>query len=63
VSSSGRFAPTEGSLGTLQARGLVSLVAYRDATPREKNSVFQPIVYPLFYLRYPSSPNISGSRQ
>jgi hypothetical protein len=35
-SSPGRFAPTERSHGTLQVRGLVSLVAYLDAAAGEK---------------------------
>jgi len=62
VSSPGHFEATKRSHGTFQVSGWVS-VAYLDAAPGEKYLVFQPIVYPLFFLRYPSSPNISGSRQ
>jgi len=62
-SSPGRFAPTERFHGTLQVRGFINLVAYLDAAPGEKYLVFQPIAYPLFFLRYPSSPNISVCRQ
>jgi hypothetical protein len=63
ASSSGRFAPTERSHGTFHVSGLVILVACLHAVPGEKYSVFRPVAYPLFFLRYPSSPNISGSRQ
>jgi len=49
MSSPGRFAATGRSHGTLQVSGWVS-VAYLDAVPGEKYLVFQPIVYPLYFL-------------